>query len=170
MAETQKKAIVRLFNASTVSGYLPPMGFTVGDQVSLMDTSGISIPISINDIKLIAYVRDFISGNSDDPDRLGRRSFPARPRTEGLWLRLTFRDGDILEGLAASDITFLDSPVIDRGLTVTPPDARSNTQRLYVPRSALTGLQLLGVISSAARRKLASTPPRETQPWLFGDS
>jgi hypothetical protein len=168
MVGTQKKVIIRLFNASTVSGYLPGNGFVDSGMVALMDTGGRAILFPINEIKHIAYVRDFNTGDTAEPERLGRRTFPARPRNEGLWCRMTFRDGDILEGLADLDITFLDSIVIDQGLMTTLPDARSNTQRIYVPRSALTGLELLGVVTTAAKRKTA--PIHDRQPGLFGES
>jgi hypothetical protein len=173
MAGAQKKVIVRLFGggaASAMPGYLPATAFADSGSVALMDPGGKVISFAISDIKLIAYVRDFNIGDPLEPERLGRRTFPARPRAEGLWLRMTFRDGDTLEGLAGLDITFLDSIVTDGGLTVTPPDARSNAQRVFVPRSALTALELLGVVTSAAKRKAAIKPAREPQPWLFGDT
>ena len=34
-----------------------------------------------------------------NPERLQRKRFALRPRTAGLWLRLTLADGDELEGL-----------------------------------------------------------------------
>lgn len=170
MADAQKKVVVRLFNAGAISGYLPASGFAGGDNLVLMDPGGTAISFLFIDIKLIAYVRDFNTNDTVDPERLGRRNFPARPRAEGLWLRMTFRDGETLEGLADLDIAFLDSIVNDRGLFVTPPDARSNAQRVYVPRTALSGLELLGVVTSAAQRKAATKPAREPQPWLFGES
>lgn len=170
MAGAQKKVIVRPFTGPAVTGYLPAAGFVTSGQAELMDTSGRVNALQFSDIKLIAYVRDFNLGDTTDPERLGRKTFPARPRNEGLWLRMTFRDNDVLEGVAGLDIAFLDSILSDHGLSVTPPDARSNALRIYVPRSALTGLELLGVVTSAARRKAAVKPAREPQPWLFGDN
>ncbi|MEO7029113.1 MAG: hypothetical protein ABI147_06890 [Acidobacteriaceae bacterium] len=170
MAGAQKKVVVRLFGGSAVSGYLPVSGFADGSELALMDLGGTIISFPFIDIKLIAYVRDFNTGDLVDPERMGRRNFPARPRAEGLWLRMTFRDGETLEGLAGLDIAFLDSIVSDRGLFVTPPDPRSNAQRVYVPRSALAGLELLGVVTTAAQRKAAAKPAREPQPWLFGEN
>src|SRR5205823_14050842 len=73
--------------------------------------------------------------------------------TEGLWLRMTFRGADILEGLAPTDLALLDDAINDAGLHVTPPDTRSNTQRVYVPRTSLAELQLLAVITTPSRRK-----------------
>ena len=176
MAIAQKKVIVRLFGGEAVNppapvaGYLPATGFAEAGTVALMDPSGRVISLAIIGIKWIAYVRDFNTGDITEPEQFGRKTFPARPRSEGLWLRMSFRDGDALEGLAGLDIRFLDSIVTDGGLIVTPPDARSNTQRVYVPRSALAGLELLGLVTSAAKRKAATKPGREPQPWLFGDT
>ncbi len=169
MADVHKKVIIRLFDAGTVSGYMPAYGFLESDVVALMDTAGRAILFRINEIKWIAYVRDFNSGDAAEPERIGRRTFPARPRNEGLWLRMTFQDGDILEGLAALDITFLDAIVKDHGVMITVPDARSNAQRIYVPRSSLTGMDLLGIVTAASKRKTAATV-RERQPSLFGES
>ena len=66
---------------------------------------------------------------------------------------MTFRGGDILEGLAPTDVALLDDVINDAGLHVTPPDTRSNTQRVYVPRTSLAELQLLAVITTPSRRK-----------------
>ncbi len=164
MAGAQKKVVVRLFDGAPITGYLPVSGFVEGDVVPLMDSGGRSIHLAISEIKLIAYVWDFNSGDPEDPERLGRKRYPARPRSEGLWLRMMFRDGDLLEGLAAADISLLEWLATDRGVMVTPPDARSNTQRVYVPRAALSGLEILGVIQP--RRTPA--PTRDPQPGLFG--
>ena len=168
MAGSQKKVIVRCFTSPAVSGYMPAYGFLESNVIALMDTAGRAILFPINEIKWIAYVRDFNTADLVDPERIGRRTFPARPRAEGLWLHMTFRDGEILQGLAPLDLTFLDAIVTDHGLTVTPPDLRSNTQRIYIPRPALTALDLLGVVTSAASRKATPKPPSEPQPTLFG--
>ncbi len=92
-----------------------------------------------------------------------RRTFLARPRTEGLWLRLTFTTGELLEGLAPIDITLLDDLVNDAGLFLIPPDTRSNTQRLYVPRTSIAELALLAVITSPSKKKPTPTPPNPQQ-------
>lgn len=127
---------------------------------------------SVNDIKTIAYVRDFNLDDRVHPERMGRKTFPARPRGDGLWLKLTFRDDDELEGLAKFDIGFADSLMEDHGLFLAIPDARSNTQRVFVPRSALRSLEALGVVTAPSRR-LGAKPPHppaaEAQTKLFGE-
>ena len=157
MSSAHKKVIVRRFTGETLPGYLPLSSFVRNRAVDLLDLSGRVIPLLLTDIKHICYVRDFNLSDTSNPERLTRRTFLARPRSEGLWLRMTFRTPDrapdILEGLAPTDITLLDDLLHDTGLQLTPPDIRSNTQRIFVPRTSLAELQLIAVITSPSRRK-----------------
>lgn len=168
MSSAHKKVIVRRFTGETLPGYLPLSAFVRNRGIDLLDLSGRVIPLLLNDIKHVCYVRDFNLNDAMNPERLTRRNFLARPRTEGLWLRMTFRGGDILEGLAPTDVVLLDDLINDGGLHVTPPDTRSNTQRVYVPRTSLTELQLLAVITTPSRRKpLPATSVPSMQEDLF---
>jgi hypothetical protein len=168
MSNTRKKVIVRRFSGDALPGYLPSAAFVRAQSVDLLDLSGRILALPLNDIKLISYVRDFNLSDTQNPERLTRRTFLARPRTEGLWLRLTFRTGDLLEGLAPTDHTLLDALTDDAGLFLTPPDTRSNTQRIYVPRAAITDLHLLAVITTPSRRPAAERPAKENlQDELF---
>jgi hypothetical protein len=153
MSSAHKKVIVRRFTGETLPGYLPLSAFVRNRGIELLDLTGRVIPLLLNDIKHICYIRDFNLHDTVNPERLTRRTFLARPRTEGLWLRMTFRSGDVLEGLAPTDVALLDDLINDSGLHLTPPDTRSNTQRVYVPRTSLTELQLLAVITTPSRRK-----------------
>jgi hypothetical protein len=159
MSNTRKKVIVRRFSGDTLPGYLPHAGFARNNSIDLLDLAGRILALPFNDIKTISYVRDFNLSDPSNPERLTRRAFLARPRTEGLWLRLTFRSSDMLEGLAPTDRSLIDALVDDAGLFLTPPDTRSNTQRIYVPRAAITELVLLAVITSPSRRQLLSSQP-----------
>jgi hypothetical protein len=153
MSSAHKKVIVRRFTGETLPGYLPLSSFVRNHSLNLLDLTGRIIPLLLNDIKHICYVREFNLNDSLNPERLIRRTFLARPRTEGLWLRMIFRSGDLLEGLGPTDVALLDDLINDAGLHLTPPDTRSNTQRIYVPRSSLAELQLLAVITAPSRRK-----------------
>jgi hypothetical protein len=158
---SRKKVILRrnrsAGQAEVLPGYLPLSGFVRNRALDLLDLSGRVIPVALNDVKLISYVRDFNLTDTVNPERLTRRAFLARPRTEGLWLRLTFAAGDQLEGLAPTDISLLDDLVNDAGLFLTPPDTRSNTQRIYVPRTSIAELTLLAVITSPSKKKPTPT-------------
>ena len=168
-SNSRKKVIVRRFSGDTLPGYLPHAGFAHNGVLDLLDLSGRILPLPLPDIKTICYVRDFNLGDTANPERLTRRTFLARPRTEGLWLRITFRTGDLFEGLAPTDISLLDSLVDDAGVFLTPPDTGSNTQRLFIPRAAIAEMQLLAVVTTPSRRApLPAKPSKQSlQDELF---
>ncbi|MGP8259498.1 MAG: DUF6982 domain-containing protein [Acidobacteriaceae bacterium] len=167
MANSPKKVLVRRFSGDVLPGYLPQSAFVRHNSIDLLDLAGRLISLSLNDIKTISYVRDFNLSDPVNPERLTRRAFLARPRSEGLWMRLTFRSGDQLEGLAPTDRSLLDALADDDGLFLTPPDTRSNTQRLYIPRAALTELKLLAVITAPSRRQPRPVSSDAIQDELF---
>lgn len=151
MPSGRKKVIVRKFNREWQAGYLSPAHFASHGEIEFLDLGGKVTAVSLAELKWICFVRDFNSGEPGNPERLLRKSFAGRPRGEGLWLRLRLSDGDTIEGLAANDLTLIEPA----GLFVTPPDIRSNTQRIFVPRLALTSLEVVSVITSPMRRKAA---------------
>ena len=165
----QKKVVVRQFKSGLAWGYLPAGGFLEDGRVTLMQVDGRAKTLDFRDIKTICYVRDFNLDDQEDPERLGRKAFPARPRGEGLWLRLGFLDGDSLEGLSGFDMAFVDSLLEERGLFLTPPDVRANAQRVFVPRAALSSLEVLGYITAPSKRAAAQPAKDEGQPRLFAE-
>ena len=173
MPTSQKKVIVRCLTGHFLSGYLAPGGFLVSASnphqptLDFLDLEGRSLPLALTDIKFICFVRDFNRDDLENPERLTRRAFLARPRTSGLWLRLTFTTGDELEGLAPQDVSLLDSLLTDAGLFLTPPDERANTHQIYVPRAAIATLQLLAIIQAPRRNKPATPKTPPSQPSLF---
>jgi len=120
-------------------------------------------------IRWIAFVRDFNLDDGSDPERLARRTFLARPRTEGLWVRLTLVGGSVFEGLAPLDISLVDGLLDDRGIFLIPPDIRSNTQRIYIPRSVILELQVVAVITTPSKVKPVQTDVATDQTPLFPD-
>lgn len=163
MSPAQKKVIVRRLDGQVVWGYLPQDRPAREGAVELMDTAARVQPVPLKQIKWIAYVRDFNLDDPQSPERLERRRFPGRPRTEGLWVRLRFTDGDILEGLLSVNAALLDNLGESQGLFLVPPDTRGNTQRLFIPRAGLQSIEPLGL-------KLPSSPkpqPATAQPTLF---
>src|SRR5262244_1003173 len=142
MASTHKKVVVRKNDRDTVNGYVAPANFVHEGKLELLNTSGNVVGIDLRDIKAAYFVREF-----GDSESLSRKTFTSRPRTEGLWVRLRFKDGETLEGMMPNDLT--QSGL--EGFLLTPPDLRSNTQRIFVPRSALESLTVLAVIGAGRR-------------------
>ena len=168
MASAQKKVIVRCFNDRLHWGYLPQEVALLHGYVELIDPSAHVTPIALSDVKWVAYVRDFNLADQHLPERLDRKKFAARPRSEGLWVRVRFTDGDTLEGLVQVSRILLDSLADSHGLFLTPPDTRGNTQRLFVPRSAIESIDAMGLIQPATAK--AQKPAKEEpQPTLVED-
>lgn len=162
MARSRKKAIARRLTQEWVAGYLPPSGFFQQGAVELLALDGKTVQLPAADLKWICYVRDFNSGEPANPERLIRKTFAGRPRTEGLLVRLSLADGDLIEGLAANDLSL----VSGEGLFLTPPDVRSNTQRIWVPPTAISEFQIIALVG--AKRKQPPTPETPTtQETLF---
>jgi len=92
-----------------------------------------------------------------------RKTFAGRPRGEGLFVRVRLKDGDLIEGLAGNDISLVTSD----GLFLTPPDLRSNTQRLWLPRAAVEELEVVAVIGGAKKKVVVPEEEEAAQEKLF---
>jgi hypothetical protein len=148
MAVSRKKVIVRKLSRDWLSGYLPPSDFVRNQQVEILDLGGKLVSVPLAEVKWVCFVREFQSGDSSQPERLLRKTFVTRPRSEGLWVRVRLKDNDLIEGLAQNDLTLLEG----EGLFLVPPDTRSNTQRIFLPRQAVEALDILAVIKAGVRR------------------
>ena len=89
MSSSRKKAIFRKFSRDWVAGYLSADDFARAGQVEMLDLDGKVLLLDISDLKWICYVRDFNSGELNNPERLLRKTFAGRPRGEGLFVRAT---------------------------------------------------------------------------------
>jgi hypothetical protein len=148
MPVSRKKVIVRKLSRDWLAGYLPPSAFVVQEQAEMLDLSGKLVSVPMTEVKWICFVRDFQSGDANQPERLLRKTFVTRPRSQGLWIRVRLKDNDLIEGLAPNDLSLLEG----EGIFLVPPDTRSNTQRIFLPRQAVAELDILAVIKTGARR------------------
>ncbi len=158
MPSTHKKVIVRKIDRDTVNGHVAPAHFVRDGKLELLNTTGNVVAIDLTDIKCVFFVREFA-----DSESLSRKTFTTRPRSEGLWVRIKFKDGEALEGLMPNDLT-LNTP---EGYLINPPDLRSNVQRLFVPRAALESLTVLAVIGAIRRPRRAAADVRQVP--MFGE-
>jgi len=152
MPSTHKKVIVRKMDRDSVSGYVAPSQFIQEGKLELLNTSGTVISIDLREVKGVYFVREF-----GDSESLTRKTFPSRPRSEGLWVRLRFKDSEVLEGLMPADL----AQTMPEGFLISPPDQRSNTQRIFVPRAALESLTVLAVIGAARRQRRGAQDQRQ---------
>ena len=156
-ASTHKKVIVELHDRKSVRGYLNPSRLGQIDPIDLLTTDGEHQELSLAKIRSIYFVRDF-----EDDFEPERRAFLSRPKLDGLWLRLRFLDGQSLEGVVPNDLLSL----LDNGIQITPPDLNSNSDRIFVPRTALSEVTVLGVVGIARRKPAVPAVP---QPTLFNE-
>lgn len=149
--------VVELADKTALRGYLNPARLTGAETLDLLTSEGEHEAVPVAKVRAVYFVRDL-----DDDFAPERKAFLSRPKLDGLWVKVTFRDGATLEGVIPNDlIAFLDN-----GLHLTPPDFNSNTDRIYIPRPALSELTVLGVVG-VARRKPAAAAATPAQPRLF---
>ena len=146
------------FEREPLKGFVNPQTWLGPTGLDLLSPGGTAQAIPYEEVKTVSFVRDL---QAIGPSR-EKRLFSTRPRTEGLWIRMLFRDGDYLDGLLPNNLLQLDP----YGFTVVPPDASSSNQKVFIPRSALTDIKVLGVIGSPLRRR-KRTPPSKDQIGLF---
>lgn len=151
-SSTHKKVVVRRLDKGLVKGYVNPGAYLGPGVLEVLDLEGRVMSVSLEQIKGIYFVRDF-DGNHDRPER---KVFRSRPRLDGLWVRMTFKDAEVLDGLISENLLTLDS----RGFLVTLPDVYSNNQKIFVPRQALASIEVLRVVSNGARRLSKRDQPR----------
>jgi hypothetical protein len=145
---TTKKAIIRRYDREPLEGHLNPISFLQPAGVELLSPNGDAATVPYFEIKSIAFVREF-----GKPAGGERTTFLTRPKMEGLWVRMTFRDGDVLEGVMPNNLL----QVEPYGFSVVPPDSFSNQQRVFVPRGSLRSVEVLGVVGSPLKRKKTAT-------------
>jgi hypothetical protein len=154
---THKKVLVSRFDRETLSGFVNPQSYQLAEGLELMTPSGSVSVVSYAEVKLVCFVRDFQQGEP----RKELRLFTTRPKMEGLWLRLHFRDGDAMDGILSNNLLQLDP----YGFSVIPPDPGFQNQRIFVPKAALSRIQVLGVVGTPLRhpRKPKVTPKEQIE-------
>ena len=156
-ASTHKKVIVELLEKKLLRGYVNPTRLAETETLDLLTQEGTHEEVPLDKVRAVYFVRDL-----EEEIEMERKSFLSRPKLDGLWVRLRFRDGESLEGVIPNDLLGL----LDNGLQMTPPDFNSNTDRIFVPRTALTEFTVLGVVGIARRKPAAAAA---AQPRLFDE-
>ena len=158
-SSTTKKAAIRRFQKEPLAGYVNPASYLQPAGVDLLSAQGNVSMVPYEEIKTISFVRDF-----EGAGETGRQVFNTRPKMEGLWVSLRFRDGEVMEGIMPNNLLSLEP----YGFTVIPPDPYSNQQRVFVPRAAVESAEVLGVVGSPLKKRKAKTVPKE-QIGLFDE-
>ena len=158
-ASTHKKVVIVLADKKPTRGYLNPSRLGQSDPIDLLTPEGEHHEIPLARVRSIYFVREF--SDEFEPER---KAFLSRPKLDGLWVRLRYSDGETIEGVVPNDLLTM----LDNGIQITPPDLNSSTDRIFIPRSALTELTVLGVVG-ISRRKPAPAAASANQPRLFNE-
>jgi hypothetical protein len=96
MGSQRKPVIVRRLTQELLLGYAGAHFGQDSAELEMLDLQGKVLRIDWNQIKWVCYVRDLPADPSHavQPERLLHKRFSIRPRTPGVWLRLTLSDGD----------------------------------------------------------------------------
>ncbi len=154
-----KRAVLYRFDRLPVEVLLRPESYLGADHLEFLTTAGDVQTVSFVEAKAICFVND--SGRFDLFS--ANTSFERRPRGPGLWTRFSMRDGDQLDGVVSQNV--LDWP--PNGFLLTPPHAGATRQRVYLPRSALSAVELLGLLGAARSQSRAKQPSQAAQLKMF---
>lgn len=152
-SSTTKKVLIRRFEREPLVGFINPQVYLRADGIEVLTTGGEVSVVPYGEVKSVCFVKDFDAAEQESE----RKVFNTRPKTDGLWVRMTFRDDEVMEGILANNLLQLDP----YGFTVVPPDPYSNNQRIFLPKTALKELQVLGVVGSPLKRRKPKAEVKE---------
>jgi hypothetical protein len=89
------------------------------------------------EIKAVFYVHSF----EGDSEHKHLNFYSRAPIVHGIWMRVQFLDGEVMEGIVYNSIRYL----IDPGFFLMPTDPGSNNKLVYVVKSWLVDHRVLGV-------------------------
>ena len=146
-----EKVVIRTSNA-LIKGYLEtrvfkdvedllvraPQGSPDVFRVQQSDT-GVVEDVAVKDAKAVFFVKTF-EGN----ERHNELKFHTRaPILHGIWVRVEFNDGEVMEGIVHNSIHYL----VDSGFFLLPTDPGSNNKLVYIVKKGLRDCRVLGVRS-----------------------
>jgi len=143
-ADLSQKVVIRYTDGRMLRGFVAKRKDTVlqdtpPDSLEVQDSEGRSVKVVASDIKAIFLVKTF-EGN---PDYAEFKVYSKRPSGKGVWVRLHFKDGEVIEGVAPNCFETYSKAIF----YITPPDPASNNQGLLISKHYLKEMQVLGLAS-----------------------
>ena len=146
---TKSEKVVIQFGTRTIKGYLEsPAWDTIEEllsgaplsspetlRVRLLESDTVE-EISIKDVKAIFYVHNF----DGDAKHKEMSFYGNSPIVHGIWMRVQFLDGEVIEGIVHNSIRYL----VDPGFFLVPTHPGSNNKLIYVSKSQLADHRVLG--------------------------
>jgi len=136
--------LVLQFGGRTLKGYADRSQWPPEEELDrLLETPPIRLigsntaePIPLEGVKAIFFVKSFEGKWHDD-----LRFHDHLPPPECLWVRATFDDGEIIEGLIDNRCNY----VTGAGFYMFPVDPEGNNWLIYILKSKLKDFQVLGL-------------------------
>src|SRR5712692_4911614 len=143
-ADSRQRVVVRYADGRGLRGFVAgrkekALQDTLPESLKVKDSNGKSVKVGASDIKAIFLVKSF-EGN---PDYTEFKVFSSRPIGKGVWVRVHFKDGEVIEGVASNCFDTYSKAVF----YITPPDPGSNNQGVLVSKHYLKEMQVLGLAS-----------------------
>lgn len=101
-----------------------------------------AVTFRLEDAKAVFFVHTF----AGSPSQQDVRFFDSLSIHPYLWVRLTFQDGEIMEGRISNDIDLLTKNVFQ----LFPVDELTNNRSLFVPKTSLNTFQIIGLLEAQA--------------------
>lgn len=146
--------VVHLKDASILHGYYdgggdsdPATGapFRLPDPITIaLENGKPAVTLRLSDAKAVFFVRSF----TGSPKQKDVRFFDSLSIHPLLWVRLTFTDGEVMEGRVANALDLL----TNTAFRLFPVDELTNNQCLFVPKSSLTSFQVIGLLDEQSKQ------------------
>ncbi|MGD0798990.1 MAG: hypothetical protein ABR910_14835 [Acidobacteriaceae bacterium] len=136
--------LVIQFGDRTVKGYTDRSKWPLAEDLDPHDAVPAFWPlgsktmerIPLEGVKAIFFVNTFEGKSHED-----LRFHDHLPAPECLWVRVTFHDGEVIEGLIGNNHNY----VVHAGFYMSPVDPEGNNWLIYVIKSKLKDFQILGL-------------------------
>ena len=143
-SDVSRRVIVRYANGTTLRGYFTAeeaqeLSHPLSERFSVRNVEGNMEDVEVSGLKAIFFVKSF-EGTQDYSEF---KVFTHQPSGKGVWVRLHFHDGEVMEGIAPNALGTFAS----KAFTLTPPDPRSNNESVIVSKHCLKEMQILGLAS-----------------------
>lgn len=143
------KVVAHLRDETVIKGYTDDV--SIGEIDSLVQQGPASLPEMItvrckdgqqillrqDSFKALFFVRSF----EGDKEYKEAKFFESTPEIAGIWVKVTFYDGEFTEGVVRNSLTLLVSP----GFFLKPPDPQANNKMIYVRKDSLADFRVLGL-------------------------
>jgi len=144
-----EKVIIRL-ETDVIKGFLESQRSDTLDALLLNATNGTPPFLKIRRLgadsveeipteqaKAVFFVKDF----DGDAEHRDLHFYKRAPLVHGVWVRVEFLDGELMEGMIHNTIRFL----VDPGFFIRPTDPTSNNRLVYVLKKWMRDFRVLGL-------------------------